>query len=162
MKPIFFAKAFYRTGAVLCFLFTLSFCPLFFTSFASLSTLPIPFPALGPDAAIKEKNSFISSDGDRGSIVRWWGGTWLAWTRGFRRLPCCKVTVIMSRLTVADFAFEVQMSFPSIHKSPFRCLFAYEIIQKKKKKVLTHSKYYPSVNIDLSVDSDGLEWVRFP
>ncbi len=159
MTPIFLQKQF--IGLELFFV-SCSLYPSVLSFSLPFPPFPLyPFPALGPDAAIKEKNSFISSDGDRGCIVRWWGGTWLAWTRGFRRLPCCKVTVIMSRLTVADFAFEVQMSFPSILKSPFRRLFAYEIIQKKKK-VLTHSKYYPSVNIDLSVDSDGLEWVRFP
>lgn len=48
----------------------------------------------------------------------YYAGMLLARMLDFRLLPCCKVIVIMSWLTVADFAFEVQMSFPSNLKSP--------------------------------------------
>lgn len=60
--------------------------------------------------------------------------------RGFRLLPCCKVIVIKSRLTVVDRAFEVQMPFPSILKSPFQR----HLLMRSSKK-----KSYPMPNIRL-------------
>lgn len=57
----------------------------------------------------------------------------------FRLLPRCKVIVIMSWLTVTDFAFEVQMSFPSNLKSRY----CHNLLMIHKKKS------YPTPNIRL-------------
>lgn len=55
----------------------------------------------------------------------------------FRLLPCCKVIVIMSRLTVLDFAFEVQMSFPLQSQKSLLPQFT----DDTHKKILSNSKY---------------------
>lgn len=96
---------------------------------------------LSPDtAAIKENNSFIRSDGSGGYIVFWQEGAQSAWMLVFRLLPCCKVIVITSWLTVVDCAFEVQMSFPSILKSPSQ----HRLLMRSYRK-----KSYPTPNIRL-------------
>lgn len=128
----------YTTALVHFLSSSASFLPLF--HFVPSPFPFCPFPALSPDTAIKENNSFIRSNGSRGYIVLWWEGTWLAWTLGFRLLPCCKVIVIMSWLTVVDCAFEVQMSFPSILKSPYQ----HHLLMRSYKK-----KSYPTPNIRL-------------
>lgn len=94
-----------------------------------------PFPAFCPDAAIKEKDSFIRSGGGGGAVALA-GGAWLAWMHGFRQLPQCKVIVIKSWLTVVDCAFEVQTSFLCILKSPFQ----QHLLVRSHKKVQSHIK----------------------
>ncbi len=123
--------AFYQTGTQLCFLFTFSLLPPSSTpSCLPFLSAHFPLSALVQQSRKRTHLSVLIATG--GVLCSGGGGTWLAWTHGFRLLPCCKVIVIKSRLTVVDSAFEVQMSLPSILKSPLQRLLAYEIIQKKK------------------------------
>lgn len=116
-----------------CYNHTLSPLWLFY-SICPLSFLPIPY--------------FHPWNSNQGIEVIYQGcwqqgvyyaGMLLARMLDFRLLPCFKVIVITSWLTVTDFAFEVQMSFLSNLKSP--CCHNLVMIHKKKS--------YPTPNISL-------------
>lgn len=111
-------------------------------TFLSLSLPPSqPVSSLSALMQQSRKRTHLSGLMAAGGVLCTGRGAWLAWMRGFRRLPCCKVIVIKSWLTVVDCAFEVQMSFPSILKSPFR----HHLLMRSYKKSLNPHQILGSV-----------------
>lgn len=103
--------------------------------------LPRLFSTHSPLSALmrqSRRRTHLSGLMAAGGVLCTGGGAWLARMRSFRLLPCCKVIVIKSWLTVVDIAFEVQMSFPSILKSPLQ---HHLLVRSYKKKELSHTKY---------------------
>lgn len=104
-------------------MFCISRCPQFFfftilLSSALFRSVPLflfylnaRFQPLAPMQQSR-KITHLSGLMAAGGLLCAGGGAWLARMRSFRRLPCCKVIVIKSWLTVADFCLWGSNAFP--------------------------------------------------